>query len=225
MHNLGMGLITCILSLFAGDSPKSETPRQQYEALLKRYDAPLSTFVNNQVLAKKSTKPFLTLARENPSDPASVDALNWVVTHTLFTPVAGEAMDMLARDHIQNEKLAVILPELTRLYGGSFEPLEKLFRAASEKSKRHDARGRGCLNLGRYLVMHKERVEFIRIQRKMFDSGLPVPFNLEPKETDQDLLRIKMEAQSLLLRVISEFSDVKGLAESAKETLAKLDKK
>ena len=79
------------------------TPQERYEELIKQYDAPLRTYLNDDPRAKTASEPFLKLARENPTDRISVEALHWVVKHTLFTPMAGEAMTLLAHDQIGSE--------------------------------------------------------------------------------------------------------------------------
>src|SRR5690606_25735801 len=86
MWAMVIGLLVFMLPLQAGEEPTPPTPKEQYEALLKQYDAPRGAYINDRPKAEAATKPFLKLAREAPDDPIAVDALRWVVTHTVFTP-------------------------------------------------------------------------------------------------------------------------------------------
>jgi hypothetical protein len=70
-------LVVLLLALAA-------TPGEQYEALLKQYDAPLGVYHRDPPRAKAACQPFLQLARDHPDDPAAVDALHWVVAHTFL---------------------------------------------------------------------------------------------------------------------------------------------
>jgi peroxiredoxin len=202
------------------DEPKPQSPKDQYEALLKKYDAPLGEYLNDQPKAKSATEPFLKLARENPDDPVAVDALHWVVTHTLFTPMAGEAMDILARSHIQDLRLKPVIRDLDRLYGGVFEPMETFLRAVLEKSRQREVRGWACLALGRYLATRKERVLQMRYMHLLYLEGARVPIvYTPPKETDEDLGKMTEEAEALFTRVIEEFVDIDDIGSAARKDL------
>jgi thiol-disulfide isomerase/thioredoxin len=211
--------MTCIMSLGANGESKPQSPKERYEALLTQYDAPQKTYINDQPKAKTATEPFLKLARECPDDRVAVDALSWVVTRTLFTPMAGEAMDLLAGNHIRDERIESLIKKLDRLYGDRFEPYEKLLRAALEKSPHREVRGYACLALGRCLATKKVRIEQSRYQHTLFTKGLNVPFVTEPKESEADLTRITHEAEGLFERVSAEFSDIDGLDKTAKADL------
>jgi hypothetical protein len=70
---------------------------------------------------------FLKLAEQNPSNPASIEALTWVIEHGLFTPRGARAVDLLIKDHLRSKDLAPIARYMA-FYGGA--DAEKLFRAA-----------------------------------------------------------------------------------------------
>jgi hypothetical protein len=55
--------------------------------LIKQYDRPLGTYLNDQAKAKTATEPLIKLARKYSDNAAALDALHLVVTHTLFTPM------------------------------------------------------------------------------------------------------------------------------------------
>jgi len=80
----------------------------------------------------------LELANADPRSVA-VDALRWVVTHTLFTPSAGKAMELLARDQCESNKMAAICRNWDGLYGGGFKPLESMLGTVFRKSSHREA--------------------------------------------------------------------------------------
>jgi peroxiredoxin len=184
------------------------TPREQYEALLKQYDAPLGVYHRDLPRAKAACRPFLQLARDHPDDPTAVDALHWIVTHTFLPDEAGQAMDLLVRDHSQSERLGPICRELDRQYGSTFKPLENLFRAVLANNPNREARGIACLALARRLKKDREIVECERLQHEAESKGRPLPWVPRPKLTDAELAMVGRESQALYQRVIDQFGDI-----------------
>jgi peroxiredoxin len=198
------------------------TARAQFEALIKQYDRPLGTYLNDQAKAKTATEPFIRLARQYSNNAVALDALHWVVTHTLFTPMAGEAMDLLSNDHVNDSRIKPTIKRLDQLYGQNFEPFERLLRTAASKSPQPEVRGWASLALGRYLAKWKKRVEWERFQHAIFLEEKNVPFVAKPEQTDNDLQRMAREAEALFGSVISEYGGIDNLAQAAKADLFEL---
>jgi peroxiredoxin len=221
MRRMMMGLLLCVPSPAAQDRTEPQTPGEQYQALLKQYDGPTRQYVNNPK-AKAVSERFLKLAREHPDDPAAVDALGWVVTHTLFTPEAGAAMSLLARDQIGSEKLGPIIREIDTLYGGPFEPMATMLRAVAQSSPHRGVRGRACLALGHDQVSIKETAERDLVQHSLFLKGAKVPFVDEPKLTAADLDAMADEAAAHFAKVAREYGDIDDLGAAAEADLRAL---
>jgi peroxiredoxin len=215
MHLMTLFGLAIGLVFQAGQEPSPLSPREQYEALVEQHAAPRGSYFNDLPRAETATKPFLELAREAADDPVAVEALHWVVTHTLFTPMAAEAMDLLERNHLRSEKLGEILRDLDRLYGGPFEPLEQLLRAAIQDSPHREVRAWACLTLARDLKAQKDEAERNAFLHPLFFERQDVPFYPAPTLMAADLEQREEEAAALYERLIFEFGDFAELAVAA----------
>src|SRR5262245_3203369 len=120
-----LALLALLPALQARVKAESPTPQQQYQALLKEYDKAMSAYqkaktpeAKGKVFQDKYPQPdkfaprFLELAEKNPNDPASVEALAWIITNSNSGSAKSDPKDprskalrILLRDHIQSEKL------------------------------------------------------------------------------------------------------------------------
>jgi hypothetical protein len=222
MRSAMVGLLVLLPCLSDANEARSQTTSEQYEALLKQHDAPTGVYVNGRLKkeAKAVSERFLMLARQHPGDSAAADALGWVVTHSVFSPETEEAMSLLARNHVKSEKLASIIRSIDRLYGGPFEPIEKLCRAAIERSPHREVRGWAYRTLGHNLVRVAEKTEHDARLYLKFINGATLPFVAKPKLTDADLERLINEAAALFEQVIGTYGDIDGLKTAKRDLLA-----
>lgn len=192
--------------------PQAQTPKERYEALLRKYDAPLGTYLNDKDKAREATAGFLRLAREAPDNPIAIEALRWVVTHTLFTPMAGEAMDLLTRDHLDDPQLAPIIDWQDKLHGMGFDPFEALLRAAMAQSKRRDVQGQACLALARQKQLRRDGLIKTRLDFLIHEAAPPDKRTflvIAPDIKEGELERLTAESQALLQRARTEYGDLK----------------
>jgi thiol-disulfide isomerase/thioredoxin len=99
----------------------------------------------------------LALARKYPTDPAAVDALLWVVTTRPtegMTREGQEALDLLARDHLQDPRLIEVCQALTDT---DHRSVEHFFRTLLARSPRREVRARACLSLALCLRDRRQR--------------------------------------------------------------------
>ena len=87
---------------------------------------------------------FLDLAREQPADRASFDALSWVVSHCPHGVEGDQALQLLATSHLDDPRLS---PVLQRLGSSKSSEAEKLLRAALEKSTDREVQAHACYTL------------------------------------------------------------------------------
>lgn len=141
----------------------SSSPKDQFQRLSEYYVAPREAYLTNPDRARKTADAFLGLARAHPTDPVAIDSIRWVVEKHHFKPTFVEAMDLLRKEHVANEKLPWIfepvLGNLGLLGGEPCDSLENLLRATIEKSPHRDVRRRATLGLARYLAHRKEDSE------------------------------------------------------------------
>jgi hypothetical protein len=129
------GLLVVVAPLGAVAEAGQQTPKDRLLSLQKEYDAARKSASDGSKVTKEFAARFLELAEQSPADPASVEALTWVLEHCLFDPSSDKAVDLLIKHHLQRQQLALIVRFLA-FYGGGAG--EKLFRAAIETSRDPD---------------------------------------------------------------------------------------
>lgn len=127
-HVILVCVFLCAAPACAEDQP-TEVARQ-YQELLEQYEAEGGT----RVFAPK----FLSLARQNPNDPAAVDALLWVVENVRGRADTDTALQLLADHHTQSAKLASRCGDIARSRSAKAEPL---LRTLLEKSPHKNVQG------------------------------------------------------------------------------------
>jgi peroxiredoxin len=201
-----------------------ETPRGQYESLVKEYDAA------SQAEPQEFAPRFFALAEAHPDDPAALDSLVWVASKCVFGPEAERALGMIARDHGRSERLKDFCGECSR-YGEPFPAYEAMLRAILKDNPHRDVRGAATLALADHLKTSKERTEsnLIRIallgEHTLNKSTLK---NLEEMK-ERGIDKVGAESEALFQTVIDRYPDLRiesnypqNAAELAKEELAVL---
>ncbi|WP_406694981.1 TlpA disulfide reductase family protein [Singulisphaera sp. Ch08] len=164
----------------------------------------------------KHTNLILDLIQANPTDPAVVDACNFVIKTARAGP--GEqsyrALEVLLRDHSRD-------PGMGELCRGIFfyvhSPVaEALLRSVMANHPNRVDRGWACHTLA----------TFLKLQAKMVRRVRKVPAEVNRyvhehhKEATERLIReadptaLEREAEALLERIIAEYADIKGRDET-----------
>lgn len=107
--------------LHAEDKPPKVA--QLYNSLLEEYE--------QEGEARAFAKRFLALAKKHPDDTAAADALLWVVKKVRGRPDTDSALQLLADNHVERDKLAAGCRDIARSRSPKAEPL---LRALLEKS-------------------------------------------------------------------------------------------
>lgn len=226
-------------SLLAQET-KTQTPRAQLERLLKEYEAAGRAWSDqydrfNVEESRASATDlerryrawpgwsfaprFLKLAEEHPQDPAVVDALLQIVVE-IGRPVSPNdkellphyqrALELLIRDHLDDESLATAVQSLR---GFRSPTAERFLRAVLERSRDRHVRAVACMNLAGSLVAKRAMVLrpwFEDVQKSHFKAFLA-------RRWDSDVLRhiresdpqaLSQEAEELYERAIKEYGDV-----------------
>ena len=175
MHNIVLAMLFCIGSP-ATQGAGSQTARQQYDALIKEYEADELTWnarygagqLNDpqaQLIARYRDWPgwsfaarFLEFAEANPDDPAAGDALVWIVKQATnvgvsdrqIVPVFGRAFHLLSRGRWLDDKRVIEACRRSfRYYAAPWT--EGYLRTVLERSHDRDIRGVACLHLAQLL--------------------------------------------------------------------------
>jgi len=148
---------------------KPKTPAEQYQALIKEFeDSEQALFqefqkaktkeeqqkiqTRHNEAVKKCQKEVLELAQKNAKEPFAVDALVWVVQNAPGNATK-EALEILAKDHIQDKRMGAVAANLAE--SGS-PNAEKLLRAILEKNSDHNAQAQACFALASFLKQKSE---------------------------------------------------------------------
>jgi peroxiredoxin len=237
-----------------GEEQKPPTPREQYEALLKEYTTASDAWSKiyedgpgkgdavrrHQEWPAWSFAPrFFKLAEDHPEDPAAVDAVLWVIgldqnvgeNDQSLLPLYGRALEILARDHLQDKRVPVLC--LENVAHDLSAPAERFLRHVLALGPTREARGYACLGLAQYLATKRTIAQdpwFDRPARTAFDSysvaRLDPSFFRYIHAADHQALFD--EAGRLFERTIAEFGDLKSprrglpLAEIARSGLREL---
>ena len=91
---------------------------------------------------------FLAFVEKYPKDPATVDALTWIVTNTSGPGQMSEnrtkVLDILVRDHVASDKVGKICQLMSFLLD---PPSDRFLHAVMEKNKSADVRAEAALAL------------------------------------------------------------------------------
>jgi thiol-disulfide isomerase/thioredoxin len=159
------------------------------------------------------------LAEDNPQDSAAVDALLQIVVE-IGRPVSPNdkellphymrALDLLIRDHLDDERLATAVQSIRGFRSPS---AERFLRAILERGRDREVRAAACMNLARSIVAKRGMV-----LKPWFDDPHKSRFKaFLAGRWDSDVLRhiresdpqaLSKEAEELYERAIKEFGDV-----------------
>lgn len=230
-----LALLALAPPLPARDEPKTLTPAQQYQALVKQCETTerelekaledAKTPQEQQKVVQKAFTQlsgyytrFLALAEKNPKDPAAVDALIWVLSRNRvhkYDPQSPrtKSLKILLRDHVKNEKMATVCQiEDWVIFYSEAEEGRQLLHAVLEKSPHDSAKAQACLALAqqsenrlRMARQFKDRPEMI----KRYES-------LAGKEAVEALVKadpdkLSKETEGYYERIAKDFAKEKDL--------------
>jgi hypothetical protein len=148
------------------DAPKKKekagAASERYEALVKEFETARADYFKASSKAKSDAEReklrypqaetyaarFLTLARENPSDSAALDALVWIATNCRNGDERQTTLELLLKDHAKSPQMAKVAQSLIYSERATAEPwLRSLLKEATE----HEVKGWATYALGRVL--------------------------------------------------------------------------
>ena len=229
MHRLLGGILVLLLTLSvvadANGQDKPATPAEQYQALLREQDqlpdelAKAKTAEQRKQLRERlSNLPlrFLELAEKHPKDPIAVEALTQVVAqaHGSAFPTIGKdtpgdkALALLARDHVQSDKLGRVCQHVAF---GFHTSRETFLRAVLEHNPHREVQGLACLSLAQFLSDRRNRLDILRDQEEpdlaeRYHRVFGKEFVEELRR--QDRAKVDKEIETLFDRAAEQFADV-----------------
>lgn len=201
----------------ANESPdKADLPATRYQRLLDEYEAGAK--------APELALRFLELAEQHARDPVAVEALVWVLTKLRSRPEATRALELLERDHLDNEQLAAACRHVARAPALA---AEKLLRTALTKSKFEKVRVQACRQLAFLLDQQASLVDQLKKEPDSADRVMQfygAEYGKHLKSLDREQLEKKREQHyELMLKSFADVSTSDGtLGEIAEKALFRI---
>jgi hypothetical protein len=196
------------------------TPSKQQEALVKEYQTLLDAFEKayreiqdeaqqEAFYEKDHPQPerfyshFMALAEKHPQDPAAVDALIWVVTHSFYESrdeaTQKKAWDRLRENHLTSEKLPLVFDWAD----------EKFLRVVLEKSPHRIIRGLAGYTLAEKQFLRLQMISRWRAEYPDWKKRWPwLEQTQKAYLVTTDVDQAGKENEKLLERVVRDFADV-----------------
>ena len=168
-----MALLTAP-ALHAQEQPAPDSPQAQYQALKTEFNQArleiskafratkdkaeqIKLRRKSALLGVDFAPRFLELAKAHPKDPVAFEALSWIVTGAsrFGGNDAGEALDLMAQNHIADERLGVTCE---RLRNSRIPEAIPFLETVLEKSPHRAVQGLACYSLATQLKKTAARV-------------------------------------------------------------------
>jgi hypothetical protein len=212
-----------------GDGPDtSDTPAEQYKALLEQYrragsggapsDEERMKLVGRVYkLRYRLALRFLELAEKHPTDPIAVDALTQAVWQVNNIPwpaelvgkdrAAARALALLQRDHLRSDKLGSVCLRISVGFSKEYEPF---LRTVLAKSPHRHVRALACFGLAHFLSNRLQRLDLVTEQPALAREfeGLFGKEYLAALQR-QDRTEASREAEALFEQAVERYADVK----------------
>ena len=150
-----------VLTATAMADEQAKSPAEKYEALVEEFEE-----VGG---ARQFTEQFFQLAADHPKDPVAVDALLWIVTNLKTRPDAKRALELLAKRHLDSEKLGPGCRQISRT---PTVAAEQLLRACMERSPHRSVQAEACYYLAQLLEQQAEVVDQLKKQPELAERIL-----------------------------------------------------
>lgn len=183
------------------------------QAIKEKMDRKLKSWPTPVFLAR-----LIEFASAAPRDPKAVDALERVVqvsgsvsrTDTQIRPLVNQSLDLLMRDHFDDERMGRICIEVSM---GMLPEREKFIRDVLDRSTNVNTKGSACLALADY---QREKMKMSEIVSKSGDVAMekikkanffdPADIKEFREKTPESF---RSEVESLYERVIQEFPKIR----------------
>lgn len=166
--------------------------------------------------SEKVASDLLVIVEQNPDDPATFEALNWVATNVRQGEKHDSAIEQLFDKYIEREELKDLCSAIAG--GMPTQQTEQRLKTLIEKSPHDDVKGMATYTLAGYLARLPDMVEFAddpRLAKALGEDGVAY---LKGFTQDDDAVEALYES------VMTSYADVKGprntlLSERAEKAL------
>ncbi len=197
-----MRIAASVISLLLVMSPvaaaENSPAASQYKALLAEYE--------QQGGARTFAKRFLELAETHADDPVAVDALVWVVSNVRGRAETTQALETLAKRHVNSDKLGSACEAIAASRSIAAEPL---LRTVLAKSPHKNVRALACYHLAALLDTEAGIVEQLKARPELAPRILQY-YGKEYGEhlAKLDAAKLDEEREQVYLRLLESFADV-----------------
>ncbi|MCE9529781.1 MAG: TlpA family protein disulfide reductase [Planctomycetes bacterium] len=212
------------LTNYVGAQPSTESPRNQYELLLKQFakdqaeyakrlEAAPDRAAQTKLFRESSPYPvfagrFLELAKKHPTDAAAYDCLLWIVRNAECGPLCeapySQAVEMLARHYAQHKDGERCFDAMLE---SAFLSSAKYLEAVFAKHPDRDVRGRAGYQLAMFLKQYCATMDRLREQpENAKNAELFMGPALVKTLTTTDPAPLLRQAEEVLDRVRKEYA-------------------
>lgn len=227
-------LLSC-LPLAVRAQPSTESPRSQYESLIKEFMKAQAEYAKRledatdrtaqaKLFRESSPHPlfagrFLELARQHPKDAIAHDCLSWIVLNSECGPLCeapyAQAVELLAQYHAQHKDSE---RHFETMLESAFLSSAKYFEAVFENHPDANVRGRAGFHLAMFLKHYCEMMDRLRtLPENAKNAELFMGPALVKTLTTTDPAPLLRQAEAALERVQKEY----GLVEYKQSFLVK----
>ena len=191
-------LISLMLIVPQAAAAQATPAAKQYKALLDEFD--------QEGGPRLFAKRFLNIAEDYQKDPAAVDALLWVVKNVRGRRETTRALDLLAKRHVNSEKVG---PACANIARSRSVAAEKMLRAVLERSPKRAARVQACFYLALLLDSEARVVDQLKQQPELAPRVLQYYGKEYGKHLSSlDSVQLAKQREEVYERMLKSFAEV-----------------
>ena len=186
-------LVSAIRFTFA-----DETPRATFRSLVEEYEE-----VGN---AREVAPKFIALAESHPKDPIAIDALIWVVTNLRRGDDLAQAIQMIAKNHIESRKLTPVCELLVKRPSIAGEQLLRRLRV---NNSHREVQAQAFFHLAEMLKKQRNLMPDVKSQtiaKRRIEQFYGKDFTKHLASLDD--LKVGKEIETLYEQIAKSFADI-----------------
>ena len=208
------------------DDESEKSAKQQIDEIIATFETRMTEFSKEyrsaseedrqKIIDEKLPKAsdysgrLMELAKQHADDPAAVDALSWVFSRGRGDEASNEALEILLRDHVENEKLKDIV--LMMSFGNPSQKIQDSIKRIINESPHHSVQGIATYGLAQFysrVNQYQGLLDDPRIADSLAEEDLQYikDFKLDPSQHE-----------ALYQTIVDQYGDV----EYRNRTLGKL---
>jgi hypothetical protein len=185
-------------------------------AFFKEYSAAKTDEERQQLFKEKYPRPekwfpvLYEIAKSAPKTKGAEAALLWIVGHGGRSASAGEALDILGRDHLESEGVSSLASALVT--SGS-PKAEEFLKTLETRNPHKNVKGRALYaraELRRNLASMAEEIQKVKDPKELAEIESEIPKDELARLRALDLAKNEKEVEAILDQVVAKYADVEA---------------